>query len=156
MKRYYISHPFTGNEEQNKADADRIRAALKEAHPDICFMNPLGMFGNKDTDYCTALADALELLSSCDAVIFCRGWEDSTGCRAEKAFAMQQGIKVMYIQDFNADLRHMDDETIKQDLAKALKREIVRHEADIKTAHTCIVTVQNKGGGIDYGDGIIR
>ena len=100
MKRYYISHPFTGNEEKNKADADRIRAALKEAHPDICFMNPLGMFGNKDTDYCTALADALELLSSCEAVIFCPGWEDSTGCRAEKAFALQQGIRIMYLEDF--------------------------------------------------------
>lgn len=100
MKRYYISHPFTGNEEENKADADRIRAALKEALPEICFMNPLGMFGNKDTDYCTALADALELLSSCNAVIFCPGWENSTGCRAEKAFAIQQGITIMHLEDF--------------------------------------------------------
>lgn len=113
MKRYYISHPFTGNEEKNKADADRIRAALKENHPDICFMNPLGMFGNKDTDYCTALADALELLSSCEAVIFCPGWEESTGCRAEKAFAMQQGIKIMYLEDFDAAKKYRQREARK-------------------------------------------
>ena len=71
MKRYYVSHPFTGNEEANLADAGRIRTALKEHHPDICFMNPLGMFGDGAADYCTALADALELLSCCEAIILC-------------------------------------------------------------------------------------
>ena len=146
MKRYYISHPFTGNEEKNKADADRIRAALKEAHPDICFMNPLGMFGNKDTDYCTALADALELLSTCDAVIFCPGWEDSTGCRAEKAFAMQQGIRIMYLQDFPEAIRHLADDMVKDDLAKALKAEIVRH----RDTPTCTVIIKTKGGRMIY------
>ena len=39
MERYYISHPFTGNEEENKKDADRIRAFLKKEHPEICFVN---------------------------------------------------------------------------------------------------------------------
>ena len=127
MKRYYISHPYTGDEEKNKNDADCIRAALKDAHPGICFINPLGMFGNKDTDYCTALADAMELLSVCDAVIFCPGWEESTGCRAEKAFAIQQGIKIYYLEDFSADLKHLKDEAIKQDLAQALKTEIKKN-----------------------------
>lgn len=122
MKRYYISHPFTGNEEKNKADADLIRAALKISYPNICFINPLGMFGDKNTDYCTALADALELLSACEAVIFCPGWEESTGCRAEKAFAIQQGIKIMYLEDFYDALRHLTDEDVKDDF---LKRSII-------------------------------
>lgn len=151
MKRYYISHPFTGNEEKNKADADRIRAALKEAHPDICFMNPLGMFGNKDTDYCTALADALELLSSCEAIILYRGWEDSAGCRAEKAFAMQQGIKIMYIQDFRAEMRRMEDEAVKQDLVQALKTEIIQHAKDCGA--NCGITMKVRGGRVIYADG---
>lgn len=155
MKRYYISHPFTGNEEKNKADADRIRAALKEAHPDICFMNPLGMFGNKDTGYCTALADALELLSSCEAVIFCPGWEDSTGCRAEKAFAMQQGIRIMYLQDFPETMRRLTNDAVKEDLLQNMKNEIIRQGKGIK-AGCCIATVQTKGGRVDYGDGIER
>lgn len=107
MERYYISHPFTGNEEKNKVDADRIRAALKEAYPNICFINPLGMFGDKDADYCTAFADALELLSVCEAIILCPGWEDSTGCRAEKAFAMQQCIRIMYLEDFPEAMKIM-------------------------------------------------
>lgn len=144
MKRYYISHPYTGNEEKNKADADRIRAALKEANPSICFMNPLWMFGNKDTYYCTTLADALELLSSCEAVIFCPGWEDSTGCRAEKAFALQQGIRIMYLQDFPEVMRHLANDMVKEDLANALKDEAVRH----KDTPICTTIIKAVGGRI--------
>ena len=32
MERYYLSHPFTGNEDENKADADQIRAAAMDAY----------------------------------------------------------------------------------------------------------------------------
>ena len=100
MKRYYVSHPFTGDEKANLADAECIRAELKARHPHICFMNPLGMFGDENTDYCTALADALELLSCCEAIILCPGWEKSTGCRAEKAYAIHTGIKIHYLDEF--------------------------------------------------------
>ena len=100
MKRYYVSHPFTGDEKANLADAERIRAELKARHPHICFMNPLGMFGDENADYCAALADALELLSCCEAIILCPGWEKSTGCRAEKAYAIHTGIKIHYLDEF--------------------------------------------------------
>lgn len=100
MKRYYVSHPFTGDEKANIADAGRIRAELKARHSNICFMNPLGMFGDENADYCTALADALELLSCCEAIILCPGWEKSTGCRAEKAYAIHTGIKIHYLDEF--------------------------------------------------------
>ncbi len=100
MKRYYVSHPFTGDEKANLADAERIRAELKARRPHICFMNPLGMFGDENTDYCTALADALELLSCCEAIILCPGWELSAGCRAEKAYAIHTGIKIRYLDEF--------------------------------------------------------
>lgn len=96
MQRYYISHPYTGNEKANQIDAESIRAILKQEYPGICFLNPLGMFGNEDIDYCTALADALELLSMCDAIVLCRDWEKSAGCRAEKAFALQHGIRIYH------------------------------------------------------------
>lgn len=110
MKKFYLSHPFTGNEDQNKAAAEAIRIKLKEANPEICFINPLGLFGNKNMDYCTALADALELLSCCDAIILCDGWEESVGCRAEKAFAMQRGIPIKYLCAINAALKEVSKE----------------------------------------------
>lgn len=147
MKRYYISHPFTGNEAENKQDADRIRAALKEAHPNICFMNPLGMFGDVDADYCTALADALELLSICDAVIFCPGWEESTGCRAEKAFAIQQGIRIMYLEDFRGAVRHMVDDEIKSDLARALGDEIRARQKETERKISAVIRMVKHEGG---------
>ena len=62
-------------------------------------MNPLGMFGDENADYCTALADALELLSCCEAIVLRPGWEKSIGCRAEKAFAIREGITVKYLSD---------------------------------------------------------
>ena len=100
MKRIYISHPYSGNEEANVRDAARIRAKLKARHPENCYINPLGMLGGPETDYCTALADALELLSVCEAAIFCPGWVNSTGCRAEMAYCMQQGIKTYMLSDY--------------------------------------------------------
>lgn len=117
MKRYYISHPYTGNEEWNKADAENIRAALKAKYPKKCFINPLGMFGNEDMDYCGALSDAMELLSCCDAIILCAGWEKSTGCRAEKALAMQLELEIEY---FNWN-EHVPKKAIKDKSDKPLE-----------------------------------
>ena len=113
MKRYYVSHPFTGDEKANLADAERIRAELKARHPHICFMNPLGMFGDENADYCTALADALELLSCCEVIILCPGWEKSTGCRAEKAYAIHAGITIHYLDEFlNREQAHQRRSTM--------------------------------------------
>ena len=103
MKMIYISHPYSGSPRENKADADGIRGYLKKEHPSICFVNPLGMFGDETTEYLVTLSDAMELLSHCDGMVYCEGWEDSVGCRAEIAFCKQQGIKHKYIKDFIQD-----------------------------------------------------
>lgn len=100
MKMVYISHPYTGNEEENKADADRIKEELQYDNPEENYISPLGMFGEPDKTvggYCTSLARCLELLSRCDEVVFCEGWEKSTGCRAELAFALQHGIATDFL-----------------------------------------------------------
>ena len=44
MKWCYISHPYTGDEEKNKAEAAEIHRKLQELHPDILFLNPLAAF----------------------------------------------------------------------------------------------------------------
>lgn len=110
MKRVYISHPYTGDEEYNLASSRRIRTALKEAHPEVCYLNPLGIFGDESTDYSTALADALELLSVCQEAIFCPGWEKSTGCRAERAYCMQQGIVIRALEHDREAMRILNAE----------------------------------------------
>lgn len=101
MKMMYISHPFTGNEAMNRIDATRVKKTLQLTYPNICFVNPLDEFGdNEKLEYCTALSLAMELLSRCDGVIFCRGWEKSVGCRAEMAFALKTEMEIRYLSDY--------------------------------------------------------
>lgn len=44
MKWYYISHPYTGNEEENRKKAADVQRHLHEMYADIMCINPLAMF----------------------------------------------------------------------------------------------------------------
>ncbi len=104
MKTLYLSHPFTGRKEaENAADAERVRDTLQRKFPGICFINPLAMFGGAKMDYCFSLSLALEVLSRCDGIIMYPGWEESGGCRAEKAFAMREGMEIYNLESFLQD-----------------------------------------------------
>jgi len=99
MEMVYISHPYTGDEEKNMENARQIRERLQYDNPDDCYICPVGMFGDKeDPDYCRTLARCMELESRCDTVVFCDGWEESTGCRAEMAVAIMLGLKIDYLE----------------------------------------------------------
>ena len=37
----YVSHPYTGDEERNRAEAAEIQRFLQERYPDILFLNPI-------------------------------------------------------------------------------------------------------------------
>lgn len=42
------------------------------------------------------LAKSLENMSLCDAVYFCKGWEDARGCRIEHEAAVAYGLDILY------------------------------------------------------------
>ena len=42
------------------------------------------------------LAKALENMSQCHAVYFCKGWEDARGCRIEHEAAVAYGLEILY------------------------------------------------------------
>ena len=42
------------------------------------------------------LAKSLEKMSYCDAVYFCKGWEDARGCRIEHEVALSYGYTIIY------------------------------------------------------------
>lgn len=44
MKWYYISHPYTGNEKENRKKAADVQRHLHEMYADIMCINPLAMF----------------------------------------------------------------------------------------------------------------
>ena len=97
MKMVYVAHPFRGDKEKNRKDAKEQCLFLKEQYPDYCFINPLDAFSwadNLDDD--AVLEMCKEVVIRCDAVFFCKGWEQSAGCRMEHAVAKAAGIEVDY------------------------------------------------------------
>lgn len=45
------------------------------------------------------LGRALIHMSYCDAVYFCKGWEEARGCRIEHEAAEQYGLDILYEED---------------------------------------------------------
>ena len=44
----------------------------------------------------------IDLLSGCDAIVMCNGWENSTGCNLELAYAKGHNIRVIHINELKA------------------------------------------------------
>lgn len=42
------------------------------------------------------LAKSLEVMSKCDAVYFCKGWEKARGCKIEHEIANAYGLAIIY------------------------------------------------------------
>lgn len=42
------------------------------------------------------LAKSLEVMSKCDAVYFCKGWEKARGCKIEHEIAKAYGLVIIY------------------------------------------------------------
>lgn len=47
------------------------------------------------------LAKSLENMSLCDAVYFCKGWENTRGCRIEHEAACAYGLTIIYEEGSN-------------------------------------------------------
>lgn len=90
MKWYYISHPYTGNEEENRKKAADVQRHLHEMYADIMCINPLAMFAPLAAlSYEKIMTYCLEVMQPADAVIMCRGYEKSRGCMREYEAAKQ-------------------------------------------------------------------
>lgn len=42
------------------------------------------------------LAKLIEVMSKCDAVYFCKGWEKARGCKIEHEIAKNYGLAIIY------------------------------------------------------------
>lgn len=99
MKLVYLSHPFTGNESENRTDARFTCSDLKEKHKEWSLINPLDNFmwtQNIKLSHGEILAMCLEILKACDSIYLCHGWEQSIGCREEKKLAEEMGMEILY------------------------------------------------------------
>lgn len=97
MKTIYVAHPFRGDPEGNREKAREKVIQLKEKNPDCCFLSPLDAFrwadGFPDDD---VLEMCKEVVTRCDMVYMCEGWEASVGCRMEQRLAAFLGKEILY------------------------------------------------------------
>ena len=96
MVKVYVSHPYTGNEERNIADADRICVQLVDVYPDILFVNPLSAMRHmRERSYDEVMEHCLELMLMCDDVLLTGAYENSDGCFTEAVAAVSAGKPVL-------------------------------------------------------------
>lgn len=80
--KVYISIPITGHDIQTvREKADRIKAMLSRAgHTPV---SPLDIYAGKNPTYDDHICYDLLAMLDCDALLQCKGWEDSMGCVIE-------------------------------------------------------------------------
>lgn len=96
-KMYYVSHPFTGDEEGNRVEARLFTAMLKCNYPHI-FINPLDAIRYTEIvpewNYEEILNQCIDLMYKCDGIILTGMWTKSRGCMAEKEAAQRKKMEI--------------------------------------------------------------
>ena len=96
--KIYIAHPYTGDEERNHEHALQVEETLRKATLNAEFINPVGRMTEqlKGLSYIEAMDRCLAELASCDGIVICKGWKNSTGCRIEVKMARQMQMPRWY------------------------------------------------------------
>ena len=97
MNFHYLSHPFSGNEEKNRAAAEAIQRELQERSKHVFYVNPLANFkALAGMEYDKIMGYCLELLTRCDGVTMTGDYRSSKGCMIELAYAREYNIPVFF------------------------------------------------------------
>jgi len=100
MKVVYVAGPYRGETESDVVRNIRAAEAVairiwKMGHAAICPHKNTALFGGLCPDDVWLKGD-LEILSRCDELILCVGWEKSKGTADEIQLAKSLGIPVFY------------------------------------------------------------
>ena len=97
MILHYLSHPFSGDEEKNRAAAEAIQRELQERYPKTLYINPIAQFkALTGMEYDKIMGYCLELLEKCCAVTMTGDYRARTGCVIELTCARHNGIPVFF------------------------------------------------------------
>lgn len=103
MKSIYISLPITGHEDTYEQRLDAAVEYVKTNYPEYeRIITPkeiaerLENYQPMNPKYKDYLLADMEAIAHCDAIFICKGWRDSKGCLAERAFAKAIGVKRLY------------------------------------------------------------
>ena len=98
MQVFYLSHPFTGNEEKNRIETTKLMQLLGSTFPQYVFLSPIDAMKPMEhlLDYDTILSQTLELLKRCDGIILTGRWQESNGCQAEYDLAKKLCLSISF------------------------------------------------------------
>lgn len=103
--RIYVAGPMTGYPKHNfpafDAAAQELRDSGWEAVSPADLDRMLGITEESTAEECAPKMEALirtdlDAILTCDWMMMLRGWEKSTGARAEHALAVWRGMKIIY------------------------------------------------------------
>ena len=108
MKKIYLSHPYTGDEERRRAEAAKIQRDLQGRFPDMIVLNPLAMFAAlEDVPYEQVMEYCLAELQDCDLVVMAGDYLQSEGCLREYNAAYESDIPVKFYVGVNKPLSEL-------------------------------------------------
>ena len=93
MKKIYISAPITGREDTADERFGNAYKLLKEQG--YIPINPW----QENRNFCKrgdAIRGGLRLLSRCDGILLCDGWQHSDGCKMEQLYAKIENLEVLF------------------------------------------------------------
>lgn len=93
--KIYISIPISGHDETAQREkADMMKARLSRlGHAAV---NPFDIYAGENPTYIDFIVADLRQLWTCDAIMLCKDWQKSRGCRLERSFAEIYGLKLMF------------------------------------------------------------
>lgn len=93
----YISHPYGGNINNYERIEEKVLEYVIDNNWALP-ISPVLMWGHlyHEIEYDTGMEMCLDLLSRCDRLHLCSGWQQSIGCMAEWAFALAKGMPINY------------------------------------------------------------
>ena len=101
-QKIYISLPISADPIKAREKADLIKAKLSREGYDV--VSPFDVYAGKNPTYEDYICYDLRAMLDCDAILFCKGWEESCGCRIEFDTAMnymafgKKDFKIMHEQ----------------------------------------------------------
>ena len=106
-KLVYIAHPY-GGKESNKLKIDKIMNDLVMNDSEHDYVSPIHNYGFMyltGDEYQRGLDICLGLLSHCDVLVLCEGWETSRGCRGEHNHALKMGMPIFTLDDWKGYIK---------------------------------------------------
>lgn len=94
-KKIYISLPITGLDKDtviSKANDRKKLISFKGYEP----VTPFDVSPDSNASYAEHMGRDIQALLECDAVYFCRGWQDSKGCQEEYEVAKIYGKQMVF------------------------------------------------------------